>query len=50
MIILRKPLIDEPTTSLRVAALIKEFNRLIDDLNVALEQIDKEIKENKNGK
>lgn len=45
MIVLRKPLIEESTNTLRIAALIKELNRLIDDLNIAFEQIDKEIRE-----
>ena len=44
---IRKPFINEPTTELRVVKLIKELNRIVDDLNRELEK--KEDKENING-
>ena len=45
MTVLRKPLVDAPTASERVNQLLKEINRLVDDINIAFEQIDKEIRE-----
>lgn len=44
---IRKPFINEATTEMRVVRLIKELNRIVDDLNRELEK--KEDKENTNG-
>ena len=49
MIIFRKPHLTAPTAGERVAELKKYLDTLVDDLNHAMEQIEKDMKESKNG-